>query len=594
MLAILILSACRGPGTEPEPSDSATPNDSTAPDDTSTPPDDTSTPPDDTGTPDDCAGAGSPGLAAAPVLSASALLAAAAPEAPLDNAAFREPEGADDPLHTFAGRLQVSPGAGARVVYHAEYWLDTLEQNAPLPDIDAEYVQCGRDLLPVIRGRQITDDIQWDLLLSPGRIWSVPDDDGLSRASLPFTLSFKAINCTFNGLMTFLFDGSSTSQVRWQITQETCHMFQLDAWGQAEGGYADGASDAAEGALADFLIERQSRPTVRAFEQLATDHPDIDLAVFDTDLSLPDLSARGLLVDDVLYLDSCRTRTGDHPYCEDLILPSFSLAKTAYTGLGLAAMAQEFPTDPYARTLGELLGASGTWSGVTVENLVDMSSGHYLYDNQYDIDVPGFYDSLDLSGRLAATYALPAQSEPGEKVVYLTPNSQVAAAAMDAHLVDVGADITDSFDYVVERVLRPAGVSPDSFTSLRTWDGGANQGTGFGGYGMWFTPHGITSLGAFLQRGGDGWLHPDRLAETMLQTDDLGPQMSYYSYRYNNGVWGYPLSDCDKWVPIMFGVSGITVLMPPSGLVFFAFTDSQQYTVYSSLSQLEQIRSSCE
>ena len=86
-------------------------------------------------------------------------------------------------------------------------------------------------------------------------------------------------------------------------------------------------------------------------------------------------------------------------------------------------MAQEFSEDPHSVTLGDLLGAQGTWAEVT-ENALDMATGHYLFENQQDADIPGFYSSLDLEGRLAATFDLPKKREPGQRVVYLTPNTQ--------------------------------------------------------------------------------------------------------------------------------------------------------------------------
>ncbi len=545
-----------------------------------------------------CGASGSPGTAVAPLLPASSLEGAAEPAEPLDGQAFAEPEGADDPLHAFAGRLRFQATTESRTVHEADPWFTRDYTHAPLPAFDVELVTCGRDVLPTTRGRVQADDQDiWDLFVGPGRTWSTPHDAGLTRVALPFSLGFKWINCVFNGLLTFVHDGASVSQVRWQITQETCHLLKLDAWGQAEATVVAGVDDAVEAAAIDaWQAELAARPEVRSFEQLAVDHPGVDLDAFDLGLTLADLSARGLLVDDVLYLDRCRTRTGEDPFCQNLVLPSFSLAKTTYTGLGLAAMAQEFEPDPYAQTLGGLLGAEGTWAEVTLENVIDMATGHYLFDDQADVAVPGFYESLDLAGRLQATYALPQQVDPGEKVVYLTPNSGLAAAAMDAYLEQVGSPVTDSFDYLVDRVLRPAGLTEESFQSLRTWEaGGENNGTGFGGYGLWFTPHGIGALGAFLQRGGDGVLHPDRLADTLMQTADRGPSLSYYGYSYNNAMWGYPVAGCsDVVAPILFGVSGISVVLPPNGTVYFAFTDAQEYQVVNVLEQTAAIAPHCE
>lgn len=539
-----------------------------------------------------CPGEGSTGTAAPPLLAAAELLADTLPASPIDSAAFGTEADADDPLHPFNGRLRFSPTREDRVLWHAESWFTDEWLEAPLPDFDAEYVQCGRDLLPTSRGRVQTDNAYWDLILSPGRSWSNPADEGYTRVALPFALTPKYVNCVANGLLTFLYDGERTSQVRWQVTQETCHLLRFDAWGQAPATYTPTASS--DPTIDAWVAELARRPEVRDFAELAVDHPEVDLDQFDIELSLEHTSARGLLVDDVLYLDRCRTRYGDDPFCAGMVLPSFSLAKTAYTSLAMAAMAQEFPTDPYPRTTGELLGVRGTWGEVSLEHLIDMATGHYLVDAQTDPDVPGFYGSLDLEGRLDATFALPYKRPPGEAVVYLTPNSQVAAAALDAHLVDVGSDETDSFAYLVDRVLEPAGVSPESHQSLRTWEaGGENNGTAFGGYGMWFTPYGISALGAFLQRGGDGLLHPDRLAETLFQTEDRGASMNFLGYRYNNGMWGFPTPGCDVYAPILFGVSGITVIVAPNGLVYFAFTDAQEFPVANVLEQLDRLRPIC-
>jgi hypothetical protein len=110
---------------------------------------------------------------------------------------------------------------------------------------------------------------------------------------------------------------------------------------------------------------------------------------------------------------------------------------------------------------------------------------------------------------------------------------------------------------------------------------------------MWFTPYGISALGAFLQRGGDGLLHPDRLAETLFQTEDRGASMNFLGYRYNNGMWGFPTPGCDVYAPILFGVSGITVIVAPNGLVYFAFTDAQEFPVANVLEQLDRLRPIC-
>ena len=136
---------------------------------------------------------------------------------------------------------------------------------------------------------------------------------------------------------------------------------------------------------------------------------------------------------------------------------------------------------------------------------------------------------------------------------------------------------------------------------LRTWErGGQNNGTAFGGYGMVMTPHGLARLGRFVLDGGevDGvpTMHPDRLAETLFQDpSDTGAPMNYGDWSYNNGMWGYPLDrwGCTGHVPFMFGVSGVTTILAPNGIVYFAFNDLFEQPVVSVLDELDAIAPLC-
>jgi hypothetical protein len=78
-----------------------------------------------------------------------------------------------------------------------------------------------------------TDHPNWNYIISPGRAWDQEGDNGYSRASVPFALLQRNSQCVHNGVMLFLYrsDGS-TSDVRYQITQESCMYFKADFWGQ--------------------------------------------------------------------------------------------------------------------------------------------------------------------------------------------------------------------------------------------------------------------------------------------------------------------------------------------------------------------------
>ena len=67
-------------------------------------------------------------------------------------------------------------------------------------------------------------------------------------------------NCVHNGLLTFLFDDSKISQVRYQITHETCEYFQFDMWGQVGATYTITVSNVGGGATVGMVTVVDSLP----------------------------------------------------------------------------------------------------------------------------------------------------------------------------------------------------------------------------------------------------------------------------------------------------------------------------------------------
>ncbi len=80
-----------------------------------------------------------------------------------------------------------------------------------------------------------------NLILSPGRVWSEPNDGEMSRASFPFVLISPYSNETHNGLATFLYDGTRVSALQFQVMQETAAWAKYDGWGRATMSYTPGS-----------------------------------------------------------------------------------------------------------------------------------------------------------------------------------------------------------------------------------------------------------------------------------------------------------------------------------------------------------------
>ena len=212
-------------------------------------------------------------------------------------------------------------------------------------------------VIPVKTGLQITGDIVWNLFFTTGITWDEPEntDGGWSRALVPFALSERNANCIHNGLMLFAFWGRDAipaiSGVRFQITQETCLYYKVDYWGQLMAtfeGISSGQPPLLE-ARARHARELQARLPTKPIEQLAVDFPGFEPDVFGRGLTPIHVSSLGVTVAapagqgaPVLthYVRDCVTRTGDYAgLCDEMILPSYSLAKSIVGGLGLMRLA---------------------------------------------------------------------------------------------------------------------------------------------------------------------------------------------------------------------------------------------------------------
>jgi len=90
------------------------------------------------------------------------------------------------------------------------------------PGIEVNFVSHEEYLVPVERGILVAEngDSFWQTQVSPGRVWSEENDDGMSRATFPFLLTSLIENETYNGVATFLFDDDSVSNLRYQIVQQ--------------------------------------------------------------------------------------------------------------------------------------------------------------------------------------------------------------------------------------------------------------------------------------------------------------------------------------------------------------------------------------
>jgi hypothetical protein len=156
---------------------------------------------------------------------------------------------------------------------------------------------------------------------------------------------------------------------------------------------------------------------------------------------------------------------------------------------------------------------------------------------------------------------------------------------------------------VVDQVYRPLHVGPGAYTTQRTRDGNW-QGLPYGGYGLWWVPDDIAKIGGLLNNLNgkiDGiQVLEAGLLDSALQRDPQDRGVRIDARRmYNNAFWAQQYGpaegfDCEFWVPHMLGYSGNVVLLLPNGILYYYFSDNQEFTWLSAMRALDHIKPYCD
>jgi hypothetical protein len=548
------------------------------------------------------------GNVARTILTYDELMGGFDPGSPVDEGAFAMPDGASPSVHTFEGRLELLGEDANGELQMVRGELES--ESAHLPEFDFEFVQSGAHLIPAQRGLIIGDHPNWNYVLGPGRVWKEDGDQGYSRASFPFALVWKGSNATFNGTMTFLFDGQRVSKVWYQITQETTTYMRANLWGLLDAAYRAGSVQDANRIRAGFDQELTDRFPTKPIEQLAEDYPGVDVSAFGRGVSTEHMTWYGFVVNGVNYVGGCRTRFGQYAYCESMRATSYSTAKSAFVSVALMRLAQRYGPEVANLLIKdyvpEYADSPGDWTRATFNHTIDMATGNYQ-STGYMADEDGpkmgaYFSTQPYAERIAAAFDWPHAAKPGEQWVYRTCDTFILTRAMHNYLQSQEGPDADIFEFVVDEVYEPLRVGPGATTTMRTADNNW-QGQAEGGYGLWWIQDDIAKIATLLNNSGgmiDGTqvLHPELLADAMQQDlEDRGMDIDVRR-KYNNAFWAGRYGraqgfDCEFWVPEMLGVSGNAIILMPNGSTYYYFSDSQQFTWDAAVKESDKIIPHC-
>jgi len=534
------------------------------------------------------------------------LFGGAAFNQPLDYSEFARPEGARPTNQMIDGHLTLTGGqvaSGFEALHDPDGIAGTaINRVRRLPAMDIWLVQSGDAIVPVVRGIIKSPHSYFDLVFSPGAVWQ--DDSDYSRISLPFAFMEKNANCVHNGVLTARISGAGQlSKVLLQVASETCGYFKFNMWGSYDAAWQGVSPAGADAVREAYEAEVANRMPVAPLSSLE----GTDAAVFaqaDT-INPADMTTYGVVHDGTHYVGGCDTRYGPYPYCDSMVLPSYSLAKSLAGGIGLMRLEKLYPGVRHALMRHHVPPCdSRPWHGVRLEHLADMTTGNYVSpDAHLDEGSSGYLPfflavtSAEKTG-FSCSY-FPRKRRPGETWVYHTSDTYLLGVAMSGFLEKRRGRGADYYDDLVVPLWQALDLGPLTKEIRRTARANPEP---FSGYGMLLYRDDIARIAAALA-GRDPRLEgalDAGLLDGAMQRDpsDRGQEAGGSTLRYNNTFWGWNAKDTlgcadDTWLPFFSGYGGITVVMLPGGSVYYYFSDGYNFSFSEPVKELANVSPVC-
>lgn len=477
-----------------------------------------------------------------------------------------------------------------------------------LPEIVFDYITLDNKFIPTGQALTITEHPHWDYILGVGDIWQTGETGHLYQVVMPFNLVEKNQNCVHNGVLSFVINKQQVhpvaSQFYYQISSETCLYYKADMWGVGEVKQTPTAKQnfnpqIHKRLLNQYVNQQKNALSIQPISQLAITEntlSDIDL----NQLSLAafikptDMTMYGLAFEGQYYSSECHSRAGIYPYCSELVLPSYSTAKTIFAGLSMYLLQQEFP-QLYQQKVSEWVPQCDLpqWQDVTFLDVLNMATGNY------DASHPTADEGAEHSQQFFAANSHVAKidyacrqfkrrAKPGTKFVYHTSDSYLLGTALNRFIKGMNGPQTDLFDYVFTHQLWPKlKLNPVAYATRRT---SGKEQQPFVGFGLFFTRDDIFKVSQYLSK------VSTELFKTTL-TEQAGVTR-LANTRYDQSFWQQNIAthtDCKQphWLPYLSGYGGISVVLANPTIQYFYFSDSGIYDWSLAINELHNRQAIC-
>jgi hypothetical protein len=420
-----------------------------------------------------------------------------------------------------------------------------------------------------------------------------------SLITMPFSFLHKNANCVHNGIMLAVFDGKNISNAIFQISSETCAYYKFDYIALYETKFE--RVNTTKQVFDDSLLNEDKKEPIETLYK----KNKIKSKVFADGKSFApeNVTLFGLIDDDVHYTSACETRKGIYPLCDQMLLPSYSLAKSLAGTFGIALIENEYEMISDIAVEDLVKECKGKkWRDVTVEDLSDMATGNFL-SSIFDIDEAGlkqlnfiFDAPTDAKKTKLACNAYPRKSKPGTRFVYHTSDTYILGKALNGYL-EKNTEIDDYYSDLLIPFFKDLKLSYAPSFTLKT-EGDVKQP--YTGWGMYLLQDDLMQLSKFIHaQMKDKTKSFQFLKQALLQKKDTLVAIPGANIFYNNGFWlrkyekGTFGCKRETWVPFMSGFGGITVAFLPNNMTYYYFSDGYTFAWDSAVFAANEIKSFC-
>jgi hypothetical protein len=473
-------------------------------------------------------------------------------------------------------------------------------------------------LIPVNRGLLEAEGPHkaWDIIFSPGRIWSEPGDSGMSRASFPFVITPRMPMGAFNGIATFLYDNSCVSAFRFQIVQQSGGNHQFYPYGQIPLQYIPRPIENLDELKNQFAEELNRQTPIHPWTELEKIFDSRTLKKFSGGLASQQISATGVIMDGAIYLQPCMTPFGQFPYPREMRHNVKSVSKSMGAALAMLTLAQKYGDELFDVKIADYVKVTAEhdgWDEVTFGNALNMATGigdeapyRKPLVTSADENKPKMHKFIDKEPNTAQQWLNFSFSygnypwRPGEILRYNSINTFVLGAAMDSFLKSKEGLNVNLWETVTKDVLRPIGIHQLPLMHTRENDG--SIGLPHFAFGLYPNVDDTAKIATLLQNEGQHegvqLLSEIKLSEALCRKGIVGLPSKYRNrygdIGYHMSFWSHPIKTEDgKYfqIPVMSGAGGNRIILAPNGVSSFIFTGAGEKNFLSFVQATATIKS---